>query len=114
MNPVEKTVSRTRVVYTGWRSAPSPDGAETASPAVPSHPLRLIRMIVGPLSPDCRARETRYPVPVIAPHPLPRHCERSEATQSPRSDGGDAAPWRSEEHTSELQSLMRISYAVFC
>src|SRR3546814_3415859 len=26
-------------------------------------------------------------------------------------DGGD---WRSEEHTSELQSLMRISYAVFC
>src|SRR3546814_9815148 len=23
-------------------------------------------------------------------------------------------PWRSEEHTSELQSLMRISYAVFC
>src|SRR3546814_8699891 len=24
------------------------------------------------------------------------------------------APQRSEEHTSELQSLMRISYAVFC
>src|SRR3546814_9516368 len=28
-------------------------------------------------------------------------------------DGGWPA-WRSEEHTSELQSLMRISYAVFC
>src|SRR3546814_1348726 len=26
----------------------------------------------------------------------------------------DAAAQRSEEHTSELQSLMRISYAVFC
>src|SRR3546814_3967313 len=26
----------------------------------------------------------------------------------------DAAAARSEEHTSELQSLMRISYAVFC
>src|SRR3546814_5599835 len=26
----------------------------------------------------------------------------------------EAASWRSEEHTSELQSLMRISYAVFC
>src|SRR3546814_1485738 len=26
----------------------------------------------------------------------------------------DAALFRSEEHTSELQSLMRISYAVFC
>src|SRR3546814_9687474 len=25
-----------------------------------------------------------------------------------------ALPWRSEEHTSELKSLMRISYAVFC
>src|SRR3546814_2793073 len=35
-------------------------------------------------------------------------------------DAGDASPGdlayltRSEEHTSELQSLMRISYAVFC
>src|SRR3546814_9220777 len=27
---------------------------------------------------------------------------------------GESAPGRSEEHTSELQSLMRISYAVFC
>src|SRR3546814_2106931 len=27
---------------------------------------------------------------------------------------GAQAPGRSEEHTSELQSLMRISYAVFC
>src|SRR3546814_5972852 len=26
----------------------------------------------------------------------------------------DVGPARSEEHTSELQSLMRISYAVFC
>src|SRR3546814_5554705 len=28
--------------------------------------------------------------------------------------GGEGADPRSEEHTSELQSLMRISYAVFC
>src|SRR3546814_4667228 len=28
--------------------------------------------------------------------------------------GGDVDHGRSEEHTSELQSLMRISYAVFC
>src|SRR3546814_6623221 len=33
--------------------------------------------------------------------------------------GAEGQPWagasgRSEEHTSELQSLMRISYAVFC
>src|SRR3546814_7808671 len=32
-----------------------------------------------------------------------------------RSRWGRRHPWmRSEEHTSELQSLMRISYAVFC
>src|SRR3546814_3717348 len=30
------------------------------------------------------------------------------------SDGVGAGAQRSEEHTSELQSLMRISYAVFC
>src|SRR3546814_6267337 len=30
------------------------------------------------------------------------------------SDNGVGTPERSEEHTSELQSLMRISYAVFC
>src|SRR3546814_5763200 len=31
-----------------------------------------------------------------------------------RTIGVPADWWRSEEHTSELQSLMRISYAVFC
>src|SRR3546814_10492884 len=30
------------------------------------------------------------------------------------SEMQDELPSRSEEHTSELQSLMRISYAVFC
>src|SRR3546814_2620761 len=30
------------------------------------------------------------------------------------SEDGGSARSRSEEHTSELQSLMRISYAVFC
>src|SRR3546814_2345376 len=35
-----------------------------------------------------------------------------EATHLIRGVGGRIA--RSEEHTSELQSLMRISYAVFC
>src|SRR3546814_9762295 len=34
--------------------------------------------------------------------------------QSDRLVARRAARWRSEEHTSELQSLMRISYAVFC
>src|SRR3546814_3868099 len=33
---------------------------------------------------------------------------------SPRIGVADDEQQRSEEHTSELQSLMRISYAVFC
>src|SRR3546814_5046827 len=32
----------------------------------------------------------------------------------PPSNSGPCGAIRSEEHTSELQSLMRISYAVFC
>src|SRR3546814_5641489 len=32
----------------------------------------------------------------------------------PARGSGQRAEGRSEEHTSELQSLMRISYAVFC
>src|SRR3546814_1824500 len=35
------------------------------------------------------------------------------AIMGPSGCGKSTAP-RSEEHTSELQSLMRISYAVFC
>src|SRR3546814_3056974 len=45
-------------------------------------------------------------------------CARSASsrsnTGSPRPGGILVASTRSEEHTSELQSLMRISYAVFC
>src|SRR3546814_5239588 len=37
------------------------------------------------------------------------HQQRKEYRQAPGHIDG-----RSEEHTSELQSLMRISYAVFC
>src|SRR3546814_8061533 len=39
------------------------------------------------------------------------HTYRNPASRLPRVRSGKA---RSEEHTSELQSLMRISYAVFC
>src|SRR3546814_7945064 len=42
------------------------------------------------------------------------HCELVVGWSYPRIAGGSGAHGRSEEHTSELQSLMRISYAVFC
>src|SRR3546814_3647766 len=66
------------------------------------------------------------------PRPLREACQRSSMRLGPsppvvgstfQGDGGglfgSSVPCRpmdtrSEEHTSELQSLMRISYAVFC
>src|SRR3546814_8750000 len=46
-----------------------------------------------------------------------RQC-RGEGHDAARWNGAEiktqGSPFRSEEHTSELQSLMRISYAVFC
>src|SRR3546814_7994227 len=43
-------------------------------------------------------------------------ASRPAATPAIASSPRHGAQWqvRSEEHTSELQSLMRISYAVFC
>src|SRR3546814_1251272 len=51
------------------------------------------------------------------------HAERRPPLRKPQARSSQLADvylqgaeraWRSEEHTSELQSLMRISYAVFC
>src|SRR3546814_5607998 len=58
-------------------------------------PERLGKIVLGAGGRNCRAAALR--------------CERGSASVQ-RIPG-----WiRSEEHTSELQSLMRISYAVFC
>src|SRR3546814_4582913 len=47
-----------------------------------------------------------------------RRLKRLQAVEAAKEAGEYdrfvALGWRSEEHTSELQSLMRISYAVFC
>src|SRR3546814_2756234 len=43
-----------------------------------------------------------------------RIIEPSRRLAIPESNTTNAFALRSEEHTSELQSLMRISYAVFC
>src|SRR3546814_10223715 len=56
---------------------------------------RVPDLPVGGLLPD------RVPAPDPAPEESPAR-------------GGEGRLVRSEEHTSELQSLMRISYAVFC
>src|SRR3546814_2309878 len=45
-----------------------------------------------------------FPQPAVVAHPVGAEVVRKVSRSPPRS----------EEHTSELQSLMRISYAVFC
>src|SRR3546814_975310 len=45
---------------------------------------------------------------------IPQGQELRRSQKCFHPDGGDGRETRSEEHTSELQSLMRISYAVFC
>src|SRR3546814_1923091 len=60
-----------------------------------------------PLSAVC-SHKPILKAPVLR-HP-PSHC----TSASERTSRSASWPPRSEEHTSELQSLMRISYAVFC
>src|SRR3546814_3997003 len=50
------------------------------------------------------------PAAIAASGRAPGRLGRCHVTQPPVCCGAE----RSEEHTSELQSLMRISYAVFC
>src|SRR3546814_3722099 len=68
----------------------------------------LFRSVRGRLWPDLRRQEPDFRAARSAGH---RRCGDDECREflcrRPRAG-------RSEEHTSELQSLMRISYAVFC
>src|SRR3546814_9751132 len=72
-----------------------------------------VRMVVRCMGKGCCYCEGKS----IAPYDLPSSLATGFAAPAPSF--GPAMPSigpsrRSEEHTSELQSLMRISYAVFC
>src|SRR3546814_17675732 len=61
-------------------------------------------------------RSVRIAFPLRSPRLLPQRPDAAaHASPSAAADpDGRGRPGRSEEHTSELQSLMRSSYAVFC
>src|SRR3546814_6541126 len=70
---------------------------------------------------ELRDRRPDKPGPLHQVRPLPHRLRGHLAPGRCRHQGqrhealrGDRRRMRSEEHTSELQSLMRISYAVFC
>src|SRR3546814_4282891 len=80
----------------GWCAPDAPRSADRKSPAGPAMSL-VLRC-------PCQA------APALITPSATRH--RDDMKYRMRQDA--ALFPRSEEHTSELQSLMRISYAVFC
>src|SRR3546814_8832328 len=68
---------------------------------------------VAPMSLRCSRRSSASTSSrrVTSAAPMRSHAMWPACTARRASERSDA---RSEEHTSELQSLMRISYAVFC
>src|SRR3546814_5855325 len=76
-----------------------------------SHKI-LQKMPVAPMRRSC------FRCDEAALHSIPCRSGRRRRSGGRRAAGekaaGRKADVRSEEHTSELQSLMRISYAVFC
>src|SRR3546814_6561249 len=86
--------------------------------------LRRLRPGIGGIDrrSRCPGKNPRDHGPLSRFHRKPAHRKRLLRQQSAHQqdyalccdamDAGSAC--RSEEHTSELQSLMRISYAVFC
>src|SRR3546814_2445080 len=74
---------------------------EEAAPAVRGEGVDLVGLLL--VMPDVHARRSG------------RHAGHGEAADGPAAAFHQSLYiGRSEEHTSELQSLMRLSYAVFC
>src|SRR3546814_1145726 len=97
------TLFRSREAEQDWPTLPLPRGGGTE----PERPQRISARPERPRDfpfppsrgkPESRARQS------LASNPVRRTAASREDIRMPRS----------EEHTSELQSLMRISYAVFC
>src|SRR3546814_6234207 len=74
------------------------------------HPFGL--QFLPQLTVEQQVAALAHRAPMLGPAGLP--TPRCDADVEVAIDGVGAALARSEEHTSELQSLMRSSYAVFC
>src|SRR3546814_3194390 len=122
--PPRSTLTHTLLPYTPlFRSAHPP--AMFTLGSVCSAALRLVRHCAAEAidSRPARApvqrgdrhafRHLVHAAAGIAGH-LPAHHPRRTGGTADRMDHRTGRLQRSEEHTSELQSLMRISYAVFC
>src|SRR3546814_6666593 len=73
------------------------------------HEFRVLPEILACRSPHHRQGHRALPCRLLA-----RLSDVGGATAARQGVRPRLSPQRSEEHTSEIQSLMRISYAVFC
>src|SRR3546814_5396635 len=94
--------------YTGKLSDDPERMAKTKVPALTGRPKRY-RLSCDRASPFANILQTRLPSATTRGSPTRPRCDKPVRRNGQRHRAG-----RSEEHTSELQSLMRISYAVFC
>src|SRR3546814_2887179 len=107
---------------TGWVLAPrvAPGGARHGRMIELRSPLQgtVVRVLVAPEASVAAGAE----VVIVESMKMEHAVEAAEAgvvaelrvEVGANIAAGDVVAVRSEEHTSELQSLMRISYAVFC
>src|SRR3546814_7840749 len=96
--------------------APGGVRSGVAAPHSRSHRLQLtFDTVIASVAKQSRARVRKVGAPALGCFvaPLLAMTEHERESASAGLASGVAAP-RSEEHTSELQSLMRSSYAVFC
>src|SRR3546814_8506121 len=103
-----KSMSRRHLcgwILAGGLLAVSSSHAST-EPAWPSKSIQLIVPFAPGASNDVIARALAVP--------LAKELGQPVVVENRPGAGGAVGAARSEEHTSELQSLMRISYAVFC
>src|SRR3546814_5741605 len=119
--PPISTRTDTRFPYsTLFRSAPlktsgTRDSSTSISAIVTFRAVVLsIMPAVGLVSVDLRARTNAFKIDIVRFVLALRSGDSGAAQTSSGQSTSERPTVRSEEHTSELQSLMRISYAVFC
>src|SRR3546814_6636626 len=92
--------------------------AYASVPSAVSAPMAMSGMTDSGMSEDCMKMMAQQQQPAQKPcKGMTLACIAAMGCVVPmavRNDAPALAARRSEEHTAELQSLMRISYAVFC